>query len=129
MLTPSVCACSVAPVVSQLFATLWEVACRLPHPWDSPGKNTGVGCHALLQRVAPTQGPNPPLTPVSLALKADSLLLSHQGSPAHSLCSTQNIDCVFDLGENKHLLKCSAALFSVIRTGMNTFSSKSSEQC
>ena len=23
---------------------------RLPHPWDSPGKNTGVGCHFLLQR-------------------------------------------------------------------------------
>ena len=22
---------------------------RLPHPWDSPGKNTGVGCHVLLQ--------------------------------------------------------------------------------
>ena len=22
---------------------------RLPHPWDSPGKNTGVGCHYLLQ--------------------------------------------------------------------------------
>ena len=22
---------------------------RLPHPWDSPGKNTGVGCHCLLQ--------------------------------------------------------------------------------
>ena len=22
---------------------------RLPHPWDSPGKNTGVGCHLLLQ--------------------------------------------------------------------------------
>ena len=22
---------------------------RLPHPWDSPGKNTGVGCHSLLQ--------------------------------------------------------------------------------
>ena len=21
---------------------------RLPHPWDSPGKNTGAGCHALL---------------------------------------------------------------------------------
>ena len=20
-----------------------------PHPWDSPGKNTGVGCHCLLQ--------------------------------------------------------------------------------
>ena len=24
---------------------------RLPHPWDSPGKNTGVGCHVLLQRM------------------------------------------------------------------------------
>ena len=24
---------------------------RLPCPWDSPGKNTGVGCHFLLQRV------------------------------------------------------------------------------
>ena len=22
---------------------------KLPHPWDSPGKNTGVGCHFLLQ--------------------------------------------------------------------------------
>ena len=22
---------------------------RLPHPWDSPGKNFGVGCHFLLQ--------------------------------------------------------------------------------
>ena len=22
---------------------------RLPHPWDSQGKNTGVGCHVLLQ--------------------------------------------------------------------------------
>ena len=26
-------------------------ATRLPHPWDSPGKNTGVGCHFLLQCV------------------------------------------------------------------------------
>ena len=24
---------------------------RLPHPWGSPGKNTGVGCHFLLQRM------------------------------------------------------------------------------
>ena len=24
---------------------------RLPHPWDSPGKNTGVGCHFVLQCV------------------------------------------------------------------------------
>ena len=34
---------------------------RLLCPWDSPGKNTGVGCHALLQGIFPTQGWNPPL--------------------------------------------------------------------
>ena len=28
-------------------------------PWDSPGKNTGVGSHALLQGIFPTQGSNP----------------------------------------------------------------------
>ena len=27
---------------------------RLPRPWDSPGKNTGVGCHFLLQGIFPT---------------------------------------------------------------------------
>ena len=26
----------------------WQLN-RFPHPWDSPGKNTGVGCHFLLQ--------------------------------------------------------------------------------
>ena len=34
---------------------------RLLRPWDSPGKNTGVGCHALLRRIFPTQGLNPGL--------------------------------------------------------------------
>ena len=33
-------------------------------PWDSPGKNTGVGCHALLQGIFPTQAPNLPLLPL-----------------------------------------------------------------
>ena len=28
-------------------------------PWDSPGKNTGVGCHFLLQGIFPTQDLNP----------------------------------------------------------------------
>ena len=34
---------------------------RLLHPWDFPGKNTGVGCHFLLQEIFPTQGLNPGL--------------------------------------------------------------------
>ena len=28
---------------------------RLLHPWDFPAKNTGVGCHALLQGILPTR--------------------------------------------------------------------------
>jgi len=36
---------------------LWST--RLFCPWDFPGKNTGVGCHFLLQRIFLTQGSNP----------------------------------------------------------------------
>ena len=34
---------------------------RLLCPWDTPGKNTGVSCHSLLQGVYPIQGSNPSL--------------------------------------------------------------------
>ena len=43
---------------------------------DSPGRNTGVGCHALLQGIFSTQGSNPNKFP---ALQADFLRASHQG--------------------------------------------------
>ena len=43
---------------------------------DSPGKNTGVGCHALLQGIFPTQGLNPGL----LHCRQILYHLSHQGS-------------------------------------------------
>ena len=29
---------------------------RFPHPWDSPGKNIGAGCHFFLQGIFLTQG-------------------------------------------------------------------------
>ena len=40
---------------------------RLLCPWDSPGKNIGVGCRALLQRIFPTHESNPRLTFSALA--------------------------------------------------------------
>ena len=49
----------------QLLSTLWTVA-RLLCPWESPGKNTGVDCHALLQGDLP----NPGIKPTSLASPA-----------------------------------------------------------
>ena len=45
----------------QLCGTLWTVACQAPSSWDSPGKNTGVGCHVLFQGIFPTQRLNPHL--------------------------------------------------------------------
>ena len=38
---------------------LWPA--RLLCPWDSPGKNAGVGCRSLLQGIFPTQQLNPGL--------------------------------------------------------------------
>ena len=43
---------------------------------DSPGKNTGVGCHAFLQGILPTQGSNPGLPHCRWILYH----LGHQGS-------------------------------------------------
>ena len=43
------CCCSVASVVSDSVRPHRRQPTRLPGPWDSPGKNTGVGCHFLLQ--------------------------------------------------------------------------------
>ena len=44
-------------------------------PWDSPGKNTGVGCHFLLQGIFPTQELNLGL------LQADPLVTELGGKP------------------------------------------------
>ena len=63
--------------VCMLSATPWTVACQAPCPWDSPGKNTAVGCHFLLQ-IFPTQGLNPHLP----YWQVDSSPVSHQGSSA-----------------------------------------------
>ena len=41
--------CWVASVVSDSVRPHRRQPTRLPRPWDSPGKNTGVGCHFLLQ--------------------------------------------------------------------------------
>ena len=50
---------------------------RLLYPWNSPGKNTGMGSCSLLQGIFPTQGSNPRLMHCRQILYR----LSHQGSP------------------------------------------------
>ena len=55
-ITPSSPLCMLSRVSR---STTPQCPLRLLCPWDSPGKNTQVGCHALLQGIFPTQGLNP----------------------------------------------------------------------
>ena len=56
----------------------------LLYPWDSPNKNIGVACHALLQGIFLTQGSNLPLLHLP-HWRAGSLLLELPGNPTYAL--------------------------------------------
>ena len=64
----------------QLCATPWTAARQALYYWDSPDKNTGVGCHSLLQGIFPTQGLNPRLLSL-LHWQVSSSLLAPPGEP------------------------------------------------
>ena len=51
-------------------------------PWNSPGKDTRLGCHSLLQRNLPDPG----IKPGSPTLQADSLPSEPPGKPKHRWC-------------------------------------------
>ena len=70
------CCCWVAKLCLTLLQPHGLYAARLFCPWDFPGKNTGVGCHFLLQAIFLAQESNPHL----LHWLADSLSVSHLGS-------------------------------------------------
>ena len=70
---------------------------RLLCPWTSLGKNTGVGCHSLLQGILLTHGSNPHLPQCRQILYH----LSHQGSPEATYPATlslayrpRNVSCI-----------------------------------
>ena len=72
--------CVVLCLVTQSCLTLCDpMECSSPGSsihGDSPGKNSGVGCHAFLQGIFPAQGSNPGL----LHCRQILYQLSHQGS-------------------------------------------------
>ena len=55
---------------------------RLPRPWDSPGKNTGVGCHFLLQYMKVKSESE--VAQLCLTL-SDPMDFSLPGSPVHGI--------------------------------------------
>ena len=76
------------PVVSD---SLWSHGLYLTRvlcPWNSPGKNTGVGCHSLLQGSFLTQGLNQGLLHCRWILDH----LSHQGSPFLCISQFKNLN-------------------------------------
>ena len=92
--------CAVLYLVTQLCPTLCD-----PTDWcppgssvhgDSPGKNTGVGCHAFLQGIFPTQGSKPGLPHCSWILYH----LNHQGSPWSLDAKSQLIGKYPDVGKD-----------------------------
>ena len=60
--------CSVASVMFNSWQPQGLQPPRLLCPWDSPGKNTAVGCHALFQGIFLTQGSNLSMSLMSPAL-------------------------------------------------------------
>ena len=79
------CCCQVTSVVSNSVQPHRWQPTRLPLPWDSPGKNTGVGCHFLLQCIKAksesevAQCVRPSATPWTAAFQAPpSMGLSRQ---------------------------------------------------
>ena len=99
--------------------TPWTAAHRLLCPWDSPGKNTGVGCHFLLQGIFLTQGSNSHLLGL-LHWQVDSLSLALPAKPHILLC------CLFPLCHclptKIHLVK--AMVFPVVTYGCESWTIK-----
>ena len=83
LIPSAMCVCMLScSVMSDFLLPLGLQPTRLLCPWNSPGKNTGVDCHFLLQGIFPTQGSNPCLLHL-LQRQVDSIPLSHLGSPCY----------------------------------------------
>ena len=64
------------------WAVKLETWARRPHPWDSPGKNTGVGCHFLLQCMKVKSESE---VPQSCPTPSDPMDCSLPGSSTHGI--------------------------------------------
>ena len=62
----------------------------LPHPWDSPGKNTGVGCHFLLQCMKVKSENEVSQSCLTLS---DPMDCNPPGSSIHGICQARVLEC------------------------------------
>ena len=109
------CVCQVASVVS---GSLWASGLQpatLFCPWDSPGKNTGVGCHALLQGIFLTQGSNLHFFRL-LHWQAGSLPLELPGKPSRYV---RNVKREKENGLQEEGRWCKLEMWQSDREGIN----------
>ena len=96
---------------------------RLLCPWDSPGKNTGVGCHALLQGIFPGPGIEH-TSPVSLALAGGFFTTKPLGKPRivqiilKVFCFTRMTYSWFSVQAKQALVKGFFVLFLSVPVGI-----------
>ena len=104
--------------VAQSCPTLWDPhglwPARLLRPWDFPGKNTGVGCHFLLQGLFLPQGSNSDLPQCGQILYC----LSHQGSPSHPLNLPESFCCPWTLRPSPPALKGPSIRLNCLATNL-----------
>ena len=98
---------------------------RLPYPWDSPGKNTGVGCHFLLQCMKVKSEVAQPLSRVRLLVTPRTA--AHQASlsitNSRSLLKLMSIELV--MPSNHLILCCPLLLLPSIFPSIRIFSNES----
>ena len=83
------CCCQVASVVSDSVRPQRWQPTRLPHPWDSPSKNTGVGCHFLFQCMKLKSKRE---VAQSCPTLSDPIDCSLPGSSVHGICQARVLE-------------------------------------
>ena len=100
VLATVVCCVVLASVVSDSVQPHRQQPIRLPRPWGSPGKNTGVGCHFLLQCMTVKSESEvvqscPTLSdPMDCSLPGSSVHVKHQVALITSQNYPYQINCV-----------------------------------
>ena len=96
---------------------------RLPRPWDSPGKNTGVGCHFLLQCIKVKSESE--VTQSCLTL-SDPMDCSLPGSSVHGICQARVLEwgaIAFSESCLEHMnLFCIFIVFLIVKLCISTCS-------
>ena len=95
--------CVSCLVVSDSFQPHRQQPTRLPCPWDSPGKNTGVSCHFFLQcrKVKSESEVAQPCLTLS-----DPVVCSLPGSSVHGIFQARVLDWVASVFSRNHKKQC-----------------------